>query len=78
VFSIESDPRLHNESLFEILRSPVVQLETECPVEEDDSVQSDSDLSTVVTKLYKSPINSIIKSKTRLFNHANPGYVTIF
>jgi hypothetical protein len=28
-------------------------------------------------QLYKGPINSIIKSQTRLISHANPGYVTI-
>jgi hypothetical protein len=29
-------------------------------------------------QLYNGPIISIIKSKTRLINHANPGYVTIW
>jgi hypothetical protein len=28
-------------------------------------------------QLYKGPINSIIKSETRLISHANPGYVTV-
>jgi hypothetical protein len=28
-------------------------------------------------QLYKGPINSIIKSKTRLISHVNSGYVTV-
>lgn len=47
-----SDPRLYNESLFVALRSRVVQLEGECPVEQDDSM-SDSDLCTAVTSCIK-------------------------
>jgi hypothetical protein len=33
--------------------------------------------SQVCNKLYKGPINSIIKSKPRFISHANPQYVTI-
>jgi hypothetical protein len=40
--------------------------------EEDDSVSVTCELS------YKGPINSVMKSKTRLISNANPGYVTIF
>jgi hypothetical protein len=45
---------------------------------EDASVQSDSDLCTVVTKLYtRGAINSIIKSKTPSFNSWDSGHVTM-